>query len=341
MAQRREKVGERDERVALSEVARLYYAENLTQEHIAQRIGVSRSYVSRMLRDARSEGLVEIKIHTPLWTAADLEDGLVARLGLQESRILASAETELEDPGRVGPAGRMAAFTARYMQEIITDGSIMGSGWSRTFYHSLNTGYLQKKTGVSVVQLMGSVGGFIPELNGISTTTRLADALGAESYYLNAPMLVDAAAVRDGLLRDPDIQRTLKVARSADIMVVGVGTIDRDHGQYRTGYIDDADLEYIRESGAVGDVCGVYFSYEGLLVPLEMNERTIAVSPEVMREIPKRIGVSWGQEKAAANIGAARSGLINMLVTDEPTARKMLGLLDEEDAVNTPEEHTV
>ena len=119
----------------------------------------------------------------------------------------------------------------------------MGVGWSRTVYRSVNGGYLRKKSDVTVAQLMGSVGDSIPELNGISITARLADALGARAHYLHAPMLVADAVVRNGLLRDPHIKRTLEVARRADTMVVSVGGINRNSGQYRTGYLDDTDLE--------------------------------------------------------------------------------------------------
>ena len=62
-----------------AELARLYYVKNLTQQHIAERMGVSRSKVSRMLREARSSGLVEIRIHSPLILAADSQDDLKAR----------------------------------------------------------------------------------------------------------------------------------------------------------------------------------------------------------------------------------------------------------------------
>jgi RNA polymerase sigma factor (sigma-70 family) len=37
----------------LAEVAQQYYLEDLTQEQIARRLGVSRSNVSRMLKEAR------------------------------------------------------------------------------------------------------------------------------------------------------------------------------------------------------------------------------------------------------------------------------------------------
>jgi deoxyribonucleoside regulator len=111
-----------------------------------------------------------------------------------------------------------------------------------------------------------------------------------------------------------------------------VGAINRDHGQYRTGYLNDADLDYIRGNGAVGDVCGSYFSSDGSPVPLEMNERTIAISFEDMSRVPNRVGVSWGAQKALANVGAVRSGLLNVLITDEDTAREMLGILQKKNA---------
>jgi deoxyribonucleoside regulator len=316
----------------LAEVARLYYDKHLTQEQIGRHIGVSRSNVSRMLKEARARGMVEIRIHSPFRTVPELQEDLRSRLGLRECLILTTADRESRALESADTAGKIAAFTALYLQENIADGSTVGVGWSRTVYRSVNGGYLKRKSDVTVVQLMGSVGGSIPELNGISITARLADALGANAHYLHAPMLVTDAAVRKGLLRDPYIRRTLEVARNADNMVVGVGAINRDHGQYRTGYLNDADLDYIRGSGAVGDICGSYFSSDGSPVTLEMNERTIAISLEDMKRVPNRIGVSWGAHKALANVGAVRSGLLNVLITDEDTAREMLGILENENA---------
>jgi DNA-binding transcriptional regulator LsrR (DeoR family) len=113
-------------------------------------------------------------------------------------------------------------------------------------------------------------------------------------------------------------------------MVVSVGVINENSGQYRTGHLDDDDLEYIRGKGAVGDICGSYFALDGSPVQLEMNERTIAVEFEEMKAIPNRIGVSGGPTKAPANIGAVRAGLLNVLITDEDTATEMLNILNNE-----------
>ncbi|MER3438260.1 MAG: hypothetical protein C4346_12115, partial [Chloroflexota bacterium] len=96
----------------------------------------------------------------------------------------------------------------------------------------------------------------------------------------------------------------------------------------RAGYLNDVDLEYIQGEGVVGDLAGVYFSRSGEIISLELNERMIAISHDIMRKIPVRIGVSWGLSKALPNLGAVRSGLINVLITDETAAREMLSLAD-------------
>jgi DNA-binding transcriptional regulator LsrR (DeoR family) len=333
LGERRQNDSSERELLLLAEVAHLYYIKNLTQQHIAERIGVSRSKVSRLLREARARGVVEIRVHSPLTLATDLQDALKLRLGLRECLVLAAPEAGIDASEGSDTVGRLSALGARYLQENVADGSVVGVSWSSAVYHVVGARYLQEKSNVTAVQLMGSIGGSIAELDGVSITARLADAWGAKAHYLHAPMLVADAVVRDGLLRDLHIKRTLEVARSADTMVVSVGAIDRNSGQYRTGYLDDADLDYIREQEAVGDICGSYFSYDGSPVPLRMNERTIALGFEDLKGIPNRIGVSGGMHKVRPNIGAARAGLINVLITDHDTARQMLGILRSEDTV--------
>ncbi len=301
----------------LVEVAHLYYISDLPQKEIALRLGMSRSKVSRMLKEARNQGLVEIRVRSSLITESGLEERLKKELGLKECLVLAT-------PDSTDIAERVGALAGHYLQENIPDGSIVGVNWSSAVYSTVSSDSLEKKKDVAVAQLTGSVGDAIIELNGVYITGRLADALGAEAHYIHSPLIVTNSTVRDGLMRDPHIHKTLELARRANIMLVGIGAVNENVGQYRAGYLDDDDLEYIRGRGAVGEVCGTYFSQEGEVVPLELNERIIGLKFEDLINIPTRVGVSWGLQKTLANIGAAQSGLINVLITDENTARKML-----------------
>jgi deoxyribonucleoside regulator len=318
----------REDVLQLADVAQQYYLEDLTQEQIARRLGVSRSNVSRMLKEARERGIVEIRIHHPLRTAADLQQAIRDGLPLQDCLVLTvhddAASTAPDDNGTLPVARQLGALAARFLDERIVDGAVVGVGWGSTVYHVVTSGYLHRKRDVSVVQLMGSVGGATPDIDGGQVASRLGRALGAKVYYLQAPMVVTDAGVRAGLLRDPHIRKTLEMARQADVLLVSVGAVTQASGIYRAGYLNDMDLEYIRGQGAVGDICGAYFRQDGSPCSLELEERTIASSGEVMRRVPLRVGVGWGAAKALPSIGAVRAGLINVLVTDEECARAML-----------------
>lgn len=77
-----------DSRNALiAKVAYLYYEKGQTQREIAQKIGITRVAVSRILTEARTDGIVEIEVHYP-WTSKDLEKQLVTTFGLKDAKVL-------------------------------------------------------------------------------------------------------------------------------------------------------------------------------------------------------------------------------------------------------------
>ena len=309
--------------LVLGEAARLYYVERFTQDRISRRLGVSRSNVSRMLKEARDLGLVEIRVRAPMQTASDLGHELRARLGLRECHVLAARST----------GGDIGAFGALHLQRHVSEGSVVGIAWSSAVHGVVNSGRLRERKDTEVVQLLGSLGGSVPDLDGAYLTAGLARALGARAHHLlQAPVLVADAAVREGLLRDRHIARTLEIAGQADVLMFGVGTVDRASGQYRTGYLDDRDMEYIAGLGAVGEVCGSYFSRDGSFVPVEMNRRTIGLGFREFGRVPARVAMGWGTRKALPNIAASRSKLVNVLITDEATATEMLDILKHEAA---------
>ena len=61
-----------DRTTLLTQVALLYYEEGLTQREIARRLSISRSKISRLLTEARNEGIVEIKVERPIMVSSDL-----------------------------------------------------------------------------------------------------------------------------------------------------------------------------------------------------------------------------------------------------------------------------
>jgi deoxyribonucleoside regulator len=318
-----------DDHFQLAKVAWLYYGQDWTQEQIAQETGLSRPTISRMLRDARERGIVEIHVHYPFQTLGVVEDELRSRLGLVDCKVLAtSAVNDFGDGKDV--ANQVGALAARYLQKQILDESVIGLGWGSMVHNVVRSGYLKGKRGTVVAQIQGSIGGATPDIDGAGLAAALGRQIGGRVHTLSAPMVVADAAVRTGLLRDQHIRHTLEIGKRASVIIVGVGAVSHQSGLYRAGYLNDADLEFIRGQRAVGDVCGSYFTRDGSLRPLELNDRMIVLDADAIRQAPIRVGVSCGAEKILPNIGAARSGLINVLITDEDAAKGMLQELNSE-----------
>src|SRR5205807_9995543 len=72
-----------EERELLRWVAEMYYLQQQGQAEIAALIGVSVSKVSRLLAEARREGIVTIQVASPSAGESELELSLAGRLGLR------------------------------------------------------------------------------------------------------------------------------------------------------------------------------------------------------------------------------------------------------------------
>ena len=140
-----------EDQFLLAEVAQLYYVGDFTQEQIARRIGTSRSNVSRMLKEAREQGMVEVRIHSPLRTVPGLQEELVSRLGLRECLVLAARTgdsrvfeaTDTHDPG-CGARRRTA--------ETSPGGTTGGLGWGRALPRVHNRFFREKRLTVGSVK---------------------------------------------------------------------------------------------------------------------------------------------------------------------------------------------
>jgi deoxyribonucleoside regulator len=84
------------------------------------------------------------------------------------------------------------------------------------------------------------------------------------------------------------------------------------------------DTVKLKKAGAVGQICGRSFNARGQNCLDELDDRTIGLNLDQIRKIKHKICIAIGQEKVAAIIGASKSKLLNVLVTDESTAASLL-----------------
>ena len=83
---------EKEKLTKIIEVARLYYQLDYSQQEIAKKLDVSRPTVSRLLKQAKDTGIVEVKIHNPVEAGEVLTERLKEKFGLKEVIIASVSE---------------------------------------------------------------------------------------------------------------------------------------------------------------------------------------------------------------------------------------------------------
>jgi DNA-binding transcriptional regulator LsrR (DeoR family) len=165
------------------------------------------------------------------------------------------------------------------------------------------------------------------ELDSGALARQLAQKLGGDVLYLSSPVMADSFAAAEVLRSQQGIEFTLTAAQSADVALVGIGILDPEtFGFVRAGFITPEELADLVADGAVGDVTGQIFTLDGALHPCEFNKRVVGITFEDLCRIPTTIAVAMGIEKAVAILGCLRTCIINVLCTDDQTARQVLSL---------------
>ncbi len=309
----------------LAKVASLYYEKNLTQAEIADRLNISRPQVSRLLAEGRQEGVVEIIIHHPVDKYTSLKQDLLDRFGLTDVQLLPSGYL-----GYAQLVERLGMVAARYLEENLQDGIILGISWNTGVYQVVNALQAARRKKVTVVQLTGTVGSINPLLDGPDLTRWLAQTLGGQYKYLPAPHLVDSPATRQALLQDRSLHEPMALLEQMDIALVGIGSLSPPLSSLLSaGYITEAELREIIRQGGVGDICSYHYDLHGNILPLELHQRLIGVSLETLKQTPCVIGVGGSIDKAAAILGALRLGVLDCLITDEIAARAVLKMSEQ------------
>jgi len=299
----------------LARVAWLYYEQDLTQAEIGARLGLSRITVNRLLKEARQSGIVEIRIR-PVTTDLPLVEVLLQRYPLQDAWLVPLVDQNGEELTQ-----SLAKMAAMLLAQRLQDGWTVAVGIGRTISYLPDYLALEKPVACRFTTMMGGLYYRPVELPyNLDVLTRLAAVTGGTAYYLPMPTFVREPATRDALLADPLIQRSLDVARRAQMAVFSVGTVDEMALLFQAGLLSERDVQELQRLGAVGDLLGYFFDQKGEALPAGIHQRLLGISLDDLRRIPLKLLVAGGLPKRLAIRAALCSGLVDVLVTDTATA---------------------
>ncbi|ALI55316.1 sugar-binding transcriptional regulator [Celeribacter marinus] len=317
MAQVNTDDGERSNRGLAARAAWMSYVGGMTQDQIAQELGISRQRAQRLVARAGAEGLIRVRIDHPIAECLELERALKSRFALNSVRVAPNAGDSV-DPS-IGIATFAAPFVERILEDV--DPQVIALGTGRTL--SMVVDQMQAVDG-SHHKLTSLIGNVSPDGSAsfYEVIMRLAEKVNAPHYPMSVPVLARNDAEMDLYLSLPHVSAARALAKQASTAIVGVGQMGNDAPLFVDGFISAQQLSEVQALGAAGEICSHMFDENGQMIDHPVIRQMVGLLPDVSHM--RVICIGGGAKKLSAIRAALRGGLISDLVTDEITAQALI-----------------
>lgn len=217
--------------------------------------------------------------------------------------------------------------TGDFLLKKLNKSDVLGISWGKTLNDVANSLPSQNKD-IEIIQILGDIGA---NLSANSITLKLSEKFNCNYTLLSAPAIVDSREIKKAILSDSNIKNVLSQFNNISLAIVGIGDLSKKSSFYQSDYLNYEYLKKLKDLGATGDICGKFLKIDGSIVKSELNERIIGIEFEQLQKIPYVISVAVGKRKSKAILSALNSGVINILITDENTAERILEINRERD----------
>lgn len=301
-----------NEKTLMYEAATLYYEKKLTQQEIAGHMKLSRQTVSRLLNDAIREKIVEIRIHNPEENRKALEGRLCRTFGISRCVVCSTGSGD-------GELRRLMTVRAAvdYLLPAFQKGGLrIAVSWGRTVQEFIRTLPETPSVGSTVFPLFGATDSEKAYFSSNELARKLADKLGATLKCAWFPYMAESRE-EWALVKQLSCYRKMQEMWStADIAILGIGNTD-----ILEVFGETFGYSRIR-SQVIGDIATNFFDREGRFA--DLYENTLRASAADLRNAKETVAIACGDEKAEAIGAALRTRVIDTLITDELTARRIL-----------------
>ena len=313
----------KDERKKLlAKLAYLYYVEDKSQSQIAAETGIYRTTVSRMLAEAKKEGVVKIEIENFDTRLFRLENYIKQKYGLKAIEIIPN----LVDEPRESLEKRLVQASAVMLRNLIEDGMTVGFSWGKSLRLMVEQVGTKRLDGVQFYPLAGGPSHIHARYHVNTLIYSMASKFHGECHFINASVIQENSEVTEGILSSKYFEDLKASWRCLDVAAVGIGGYADSKNPQWFDMLTSNDFKKLESEHAVGEVCCRFFDQEGIPVYPELQERTISITLEELREVPNTISLAYGDQKAKALLSVLKANYINHLVTDEATILKVLEL---------------
>ena len=302
------------------QVAQMYYVKGLTQELIAKELGLSRSSISMILSEARDFGIVDIKINNPEANNDELSEKMLKKFSLTQCFVI---------PGKVKLQSVLTKIVATQgafiAEKEMRSHSTLGVAWGATCYECMSAFNSENNLyDVNVVPLIGGTNRISSEYQLNEMVRFMAEKLKGMPSFIYAPALAESREDKELYMKSMYMQSIVEKWKNLDFALISVGEPPEFYGS--ANQIDPYEMRRVFEaepSRAVGDICARRFNMRGEFLQNEYNQRIMGIGEEELKRAEKVFCIACGNRKILSILGALRLNIIDILVTDENTAKKI------------------
>ncbi|MCD8018733.1 MAG: hypothetical protein LUF92_03860 [Clostridiales bacterium] len=312
-------MNERERVDMLAEIADLYYKQGKTQAEIARYYDTNRFRIAKYLQDALNENIVEIHIHYSSDRNKEAEKELMELYPLNKVLVVNTKySSKVETQSQVGKVG------ANYLTRLIERNSTIGVTWGKTLYSMISQIPTVMFNSVNAVQLTGDPKMMNPLYDARELVRSLATAFNGTYFYLNAPIYLRFAELKDMLYKEPVIQETMVKAKDMGVIISGIGGMSSipmlNPSVYP--YLTENDLAY--KDKCIGSLFGYVLDDKGAIADIDLNKKLFSVDLDDLMAVPHRIVIGYGRHKVEVMARALKNKLYNAMVTDNDTAMRLI-----------------
>ena len=291
----------------LVNVARMYYEQDRTQSEIADRYGISRPMVSKLLKEARDRGIVTIRINAPKGESGGAPSlmELVGRcFGIYDGVAVPGGPNDQTTNEAVAEAA------ISYLSGL--GGTGLGIGWGHIIGDVVK--HMEQKAklvpiGTFVCPLIGNGGVGLKNYHSNELVRVIAEHSGAEPAFLYSPAYV-LSEQELNLTKELDNYRMVSEAwRKLDVALVNIGnfpSVPDFASEARYG-------DVLVKQKAVGRILNYFVNREGRILYSE-TDYAIQIPLELLRKTKHVVGICSANTSSAALRAVLRTGLVNYLI---------------------------
>jgi len=305
----------------IAEICRMHYLDNLSQNEISSNLRVSKSAVSRLLKEGREKGIVTFHIKDYEDRLGSLEDKLEQSFKLKEAVVVSDEEITSEESIKK----KVAKAAAILLQRRIRENDTIAVSWGTTLAEAAKALNPPSHLNINIVPLLGGIDITGRDIHSNEIARQASEAFKGKYYVLNAPVFVSNLQIKEAFEKEKSIKAVIDKAKSADIAVVGIGCPNKQSStMIKRGYFSFKEFTKLTDKGVIGDICTNFYDIQGNILNLSLHNKMIGLGLKELKHIPIVIGVACGKDKKKAILGALRGGHVNIIVTNKKVAEYLI-----------------